>query len=274
MGNSQSKTAIITGAGSGIGLHLMGTLHKEGFQLGLADVQLSSAQEAIGDTGTLLYKTMDVRDAGSWQELLHEMTTRFGRVDYLFNCAGIVQPSFIYNSPLADIDRHIDINCKGTMYGTKIIADYMKTQGRGHIINMASLAGIAPIPGIALYSASKFAVRGFSLAAAQEYEPFGVAISVVCPDVVKTPMYDLELTFDEETALVFSGNMKVLTVEDVVKEIVKLMRSRKREITIPSSRGRLAKLAGLFPRLADVLRGRLTKKGLKQISILRGNHGA
>jgi 3-oxoacyl-[acyl-carrier protein] reductase len=267
-------TAIITGAGSGIGLHLAQTLAGEGYTIVLIDLQLSSVRERIAGNNHVLFKEMDVRDATEWESLRGEVSARYSRIDYLFNCAGIVQPGFVYNAPLSDIDRHIDINCKGTMYGTKVIGDFMKKQGSGHIINMASLAGITPVPGIALYSASKFAVRGFSLAASYEYAPFGVAISVVCPDVVKTPMYDLELTYEEETALVFSGSMKVLTVGDVVKEILKVMRTRKREVTLPSSRGRLAKLAGLWPALADALRGRLTRKGLKQKEILRRRDGA
>jgi len=265
----KSSVTIITGAGSGIGQHLAQTLSQQGHRLCLLDINLTSTQIILPASDYILYAAMDVRDTEAWKLALKESISRFGGVDYLINCAGIVQPSFIYNAPLSDVDRHFDINTKGSIYGTKIIGDYMKQQGSGHIINIASLAGIAPIPGIALYSASKFAIRGFSLAAAFEYEPFGVTISVVCPDLVKTPMYDLELQFKEETALVFSGDLKSLTPADVTHAIVKLMKSKKREICIPTSRGRLAKIAALWPWLADSVRSSLTKKGLKQMEKLK-----
>jgi 3-oxoacyl-[acyl-carrier protein] reductase len=221
-----------------------------------------------------MVKQMDVRDQTAWQSIASEATAVFGQIDYLFNFAGIVHPSFIYDADLSLIDSHIDINAKGTLFGTKVVGDIMKEQGSGHIINIASLAGIAPVPGIAFYTASKFAVRGFSLAASYEYEPFGVTISVVCPDLVKTPMYELELQHPEETALVFSGSTQVLTPEDVTRELLRLMKSKKREICIPESRGWLAKVASVFPWLADAMRGSLIKKGLIQIQKIKQTHHA
>jgi 3-oxoacyl-[acyl-carrier protein] reductase len=264
------SVTIITGAGSGIGQHLAQTLASLGHRLCLIDLNVSKTQEILPESEQLFYFTMDVRNTDSWQVVVKETISRYGQVDYLINCAGIVQPSFIYNAALSDVDRHFDINTKGSIYGTMIVGDHMKRQRSGHIINIASLAGIAPIPGIALYSASKFAIRGFTHAAAFEYEPFGVTMSVVCPDLVKTPMYDHELTFNEETALVFSGNIKSLSPADVTHEILTLMKSKKREICIPASRGRLAKLAALWPWLADTVRSSLTKKGLKQMKKLKG----
>lgn len=270
-----SPVALITGAGSGIGQHLAVSLHKQNLKLCLLDIHLDSTKVLIPASADVLFITMDVSSTSAWENMLDEVHKKFNRIDYLFNIAGVVQPGFVYNALLSDIDRHMDINAKGSMYGTKIIGDYMKQQGGGHIINMASLAGIAPVPGIALYTASKFAIRGFSLAAAYEYAPFGVHISVLCPDVVKTPMYDLELQHPDETALVFSGSMNVLTPEDVTREILKVLKSKKREVCIPESRGRLSKLASIWPWLADRVRGRLVKKGLKQINKLKQeSHGA
>ncbi|HRJ28153.1 MAG TPA: SDR family oxidoreductase [Cyclobacteriaceae bacterium] len=262
--------AIITGAGSGIGLHFAQSLAQQQFKVCLVDVNLESIESLVPASGNVMHRVMDVRSAEAWQNLVNDTAAIFGRIDYLFNFAGIVQPGFIYDADLTLIDKHIDINAKGSMYGTKVVGDYMKRQGSGHIINIASLAGIAPVPGIALYSASKFAIRGFSLAAAMEYKPFGVTVSVVCPDLVKTPMYDLELQYTHETALVFSGNLNALEPADVTREILKLMKSKKREICIPASRGRLAKVAALWPWLADRVRAALTRKGLAQMKKLKG----
>lgn len=260
--------AIITGANSGIGFAFAHALYAQQYRLCLVDIQLDNIQAALPASDQRMFYTLDVRDASAWKNLTDSVVQKFGTIDYLVNFAGIVQPGFIYDVPVSDIDRHIDINTKGTLYGTHAVGAHMKKQGHGHIINIASLAGIAPVPGIALYSASKFAVRGFSLAAAHEFAPFGVTISVVCPDLVKTPMYDLELQYREETALVFSGSKEVLTPERVVAEILAVMRTKKREVTIPASRGLLARLAGAWPWLADVVRGRLVKKGLRRMEKL------
>lgn len=262
--------AIITGAGSGMGFHFAKSLFQKQFKLCLVDINLDSLTNTLPACANVIHYRMDIRSVEAWQDLLRKVVETFGQLNYLFNFAGIVQPGFIYNADITLIDKHIDINAKGSMYGTKVIGDYMKEQGGGHIINIASLAGIAPIPGIALYSASKFAIRGFSLAAAMEYKPFGVSVSVVCPDLVKTPMYDLELQFKDETALVFSGNLKALEPADITRELLKLMKTKKREICIPASRGRLAKLAALWPWLADRARAALTRKGLTQMKKLKG----
>ncbi len=261
------SVGIIAGAGNGIGKHFASILNEKGFNLILIDRSLDQAERHLPPSDSILYYPMDVRDTDAWVRVVSLATEHWGKIDYLFNFAGIIQPSFIYNAPVTDIDLHIDINAKGSMYGTKIIGDYMKKQGRGHIINIASLAGIAPVPGIALYSASKFALRGFSLAAAYEYAPFGVTISVVCPDLVNTNMLDLQLKFKEETDLVFSGNNKPLQPADVTDALLALMKKPKREITIPASRGCLAKLASIWPALADRLKAKLMRKGARQKSL-------
>src|SRR5205823_4569252 len=110
----------------------------------------------------------------------------------------------------------------------------------GHIINIASMAALAPIPGISLYSASKYAVRGFSLAAAQELRAHGVYVTVVCPDAVQTPMLDAQLAHDEAAAT-FSGP-RLLTVEEVGRAIIgQGLARRPLEIYLPPSRGWLAR---------------------------------
>lgn len=261
--------ALITGAGNGLGQHLAKTLSGRNFNLLLTDIQLAATQSLLPEDDHIRYQLLDVRDPESWSRALRVVLDAFGTVDYLIHFAGIIQPSFIHRAPLGDVDKHIDVNAKGTIYGTKIIGDYMKLTGRGHIINIASLAGVAPVPGIALYTASKFAVRGFSLAAAYEYAPFGVTISVVCPDLVNTGMLDLQLNYHDETDLVFSGNSQPLQPADVTDAILQLMKTRKREIAIPESRGLLAKLASVWPALADRIKVHLMKKGARQKEKLR-----
>jgi 3-oxoacyl-[acyl-carrier protein] reductase len=136
----------------------------------------------------------------------------------------------------------------------------MVGRGGGHIINIASLAALAPVPGIALYSASKYAVRGFSLAAAQELRPHGVAVTVICPDAVDTPMLDRQIDQDA-AAMSFSG-ARFLTVDDVSAAVLgRALPKRPLEIHLPRSRALLARIADLFPRTALWLRPTLERRG-------------
>ena len=166
-------------------------------------------------------------------------------LDRLFNIAAYLKPGYIHETDPQEIDRHIDINVKGLIIGSQLAAKHMVEQGKGHIVNIASLGGIAPIPGIALYSTSKFAVRGFSLALAQELKPLGVKVTVICPDAIQTPMLALQEDYDE-AALTFSGP-KALSLEDIEKIVfAEVLPNAPIEVTLPWQRGALAKLGGAF----------------------------
>ena len=136
----------------------------------------------------------------------------------------------------------------------------MKPRKRGHIVNIGSLASLAPVPGLSLYSASKFAVRGFTLAAATELERDGIAVSLVMPDAVQTPMLDLQVAY-EEAALTFSGD-RTLTVEDIERTILDdVLVHRPLEVTVPAGRGFLARVANSAPALSRRLAPALAKRG-------------
>jgi 3-oxoacyl-[acyl-carrier protein] reductase len=173
---------------------------------------LEALRQSAGSADVLWTECQDVRDAGQWESLLAEMVRRWGRVDVLMNVAGVIRPGWVQEGSSVDVDFHLDINVKGVIHGTHAAARMMLKQGGGHIINIASLAGIAPIPGLSLYCASKFAVRGFTLAIAQELMQKGIKVTVVCPDAVQTPMLDMQVDY-EQAAMTFSGN-RVLTVEE------------------------------------------------------------
>ena len=149
------------------------------------------------------------------------------------------------------------------MLGTQTAARQMVRQGSGHIVNISSMAGIAPIPGIASYTASKFAVRGFSLAVAHELRPHGVSVSCVCPDAVETPMLELQMSH-AAAALTFTAK-RFLTVEDVGRAVFDhVLPRRPLEVTLPRRRGWLAKLTSLWPSTTGWLLPSLTKDSLKR----------
>jgi 3-oxoacyl-[acyl-carrier protein] reductase len=158
------------------------------------------------------------------------------------------------------------------MYGCKIIGEKMLKQGNGHIINFASLAGIAPVQGLSVYTASKFGVRGFSLALAQEWQSKNILVSVIAPDATDTNMLDEQMN-KPAAALTFSGN-SILTVNDIWEVVLKeVIQGKAIELWIPFNRGLQAYLGATFPKAAGWLTQLLTKKGLKGQESFRAKRG-
>jgi 3-oxoacyl-[acyl-carrier protein] reductase len=263
----KGKTIIVTGAGGGIGKQLVEELLKYNLNIVATDVEISSLRNYLtsrtNDSSKLLVMKQDVRLEKDWNSIIQEIETKQWELYGLINCAAVLLPGYIKNIELKDIDYHFDINTKGTILGCTIISQYLKKNNKkGHLINIASLAGVAPIPGIALYSASKFAVRGFSIALGYELKTDEIAVTVICPDAVKTPMLDLQISY-EEASMTFSGS--TLEPSDICNAIIQSFKDKNLEVLIPTSRGILAKIGNFFPSLAYSLISPLKKKGrLKQ----------
>jgi 3-oxoacyl-[acyl-carrier protein] reductase len=239
---------FITGATGGLGLALIEKLSSYKDNFIIATDIYKNYQFSYKN---VVYYQLDVSKFEKWEKLIKQIEKTYP-IDVLINLAGVIRPSYITDYRKEDIDRQIDINCKGIIYGCSVIVSYMKNRKKGQIINISSLAGVAPIPGISLYSASKFAVRGFSLAIAQELKPYNIFVSVVCPDAIKTPMLDLQKDYIE-AALTFS-NFRYLTPEEVSEIIIKkAIHKKKLEILIPSYRGLLAKISNFFPSTISIL---------------------
>lgn len=261
------KVVWITGCASGVGLYLAESFCLQGYKVIATDINYqglkAEAARRQWPMDRMILRKLDVRSESQWRKLLDVVVEKWGRLDTLLNVAGYLKPGYIDACDADEINRHIDINTKGVMFGSKVAAEQMVLQGKGHIINIASLAGVAPIPGIALYSASKFAVRGFTLALAQELKPKGVAVTAVCPDAIETPMLVLQEDYDE-AAMTFSGK-RFLTVEDIRDAIFdKVLPGKPIELTLPASRGWTAKLASMFPGIAFVLGDYLRKQGQRK----------
>jgi 3-oxoacyl-[acyl-carrier protein] reductase len=181
----------------------------------------------------------------------------------VLNIAGFLRPGYVRDFTAKDVDLHFDVNAKGTILGTRAAALRMIPRRSGHIVNFGSLASLAPVPGLSLYSASKFAVRGFSLAAATELREHGVAVTVIMPDAVKTPMLDLQVDH-EEAALTFSGE-RALTVEEIARLLIKrVLPHRPMEVAFPATRGFLARVANSAPEVSRLLAPVLKRRGLKR----------
>lgn len=255
---------FVTGAASGIGRHLVGALERAGHRVIAADLNLDGlararAEEAWSDLTLATY--LDVTSETDWAAALDFASERTGGVDVLLNVAGVLSPGFVVDVTAADVDRTFQVNVRGVVLGTREAARRMiRDRLPGHIVNFGSLASLSPVPGLSIYCASKWAVRGFTLSAAVELEPHRVAVSLVCPDAVETPMLDLQRS-REEAALTFSGS-RPLTVAEVSRVVVEqVLPARPLEISIPVARGLLARVGGALPSTAKVLYPLLRKKG-------------
>ncbi len=261
---------FITGCANGIGKHLVERMQSLDYQVIATDIDFEKLKSHGWDTQKVHLEKLDVSNASEWNEVIERSLKKFGKIDVLINNAGVITPGFIGELSIKDIDFQININLKGVMYGTKLAADLMVKQGFGHIINFASLAGVAPIQGLPVYSTSKFGVRAFSLAIATELKKQNVAVSVICPDLVDTNMLTLQLDY-EAANLTFSGN-KVLTVNDIADAVInRAIKNKEIEIMIPRHRGLLAKIANFFPSIANFLTETMKKRGNQNRIKMRKN---
>ncbi len=267
------RVAIVTGGASGIGRAIVTALAGEGDRVIAADVDvagLERAAEAEGwPAGRVSRRGLDVRDAAAWAEIVAATERDEGGLDVLVNNAGVLRPGAVESIASADVDFHFDVNAKGSIYGTLAAARAMAARGRGHIVNIASLAALAPVPGLSLYAASKHALRGFSLSVAVELKPKGVWVTCICPDAVATPMLDLQLDYPE-AAITFSGPAP-LRAGDVAGAVVYALAKRPVELALPLSRGLAAKAAGALPNLVHHLAPIFAKRGRdRQASMRKG----
>lgn len=262
---------IVTGAASGIGQALAKKLLARGDRVCACDVQpagLQALTALASSPAQLRLETLDVRDAEAWKVLVARVEAEDGAVDVLANIAGVLKENWIQDASAAEVDFHFDINVKGVIFGTQAIVPSMLARRQGHIINIASLAGLSPVPGLGLYSASKFAVRGYSLVAAMELADKGIAVTAVCPDAVQTPMLDIQQG-KAQTALTFSGP-RALSAEEVVAAILgPVLQDRPFEISLPGWRGATAKLAGTLPQLGNKAIGLFRKAGEKRQKLIQ-----
>ena len=183
--------AIVTGAASGIGRAISEALAQRGCQVVLADIEFDDAEAAAAQIrekgGRASARHLDVCDFAAVSELVTETMEKLGRIDYIFNNAGIVVAGEVANYTIDAWQRVIAVNLGGVVNGVQAAYPAMIRQGFGHIVNTASMAGLVISAGVG-YTATKYAVVGLSRALRIEAEVRGVRVSVICPGVIRTPI--------------------------------------------------------------------------------------
>jgi short-subunit dehydrogenase len=187
-------TAVFTGGASGIGRGLAEELAKRGCELVLADRQIELAEEVASkicaSCGKAKAVKVDVTDFKAVQQLVQETVERAGRLDYIFNNAGIGIGGNVSHYGIEDWNQIIDVNLNGVINGVQAAHKVMMTQGFGHIVNTASLAGLMPSPGNVAYATTKHAVVGLSNSLRAEAAQMGIRVSVLCPGFVRTAILE------------------------------------------------------------------------------------
>jgi NAD(P)-dependent dehydrogenase (short-subunit alcohol dehydrogenase family) len=244
------RTAVVTGAGSGLGRAIAAELIGRGYRVHVTDVDAGAADRVAAELGDAARGTaLDVRDEAACRGLA-ESIGRTGSLDLWVNNAGV----FFSGPPWeqsADVRQTmLDVNATGLMNGTIAALGPMRAAGRGHVVNVVSLAGIVAAPGEVAYSASKHAAMAFTLGTLFDLRRTGVKgiqLSAVCPDGIWTPMLEDKLD-DLDAAPSFSG--RLLTAGEVAKEVGKLTERPRPILIVPRRRGPMLRLVDLFPRLS------------------------
>ena len=260
-------TAVVTGAASGIGRGLAEELAKRGCEVVLADRQIELAAEVaskICDSGVKASAAkVDVTDFDAVEHLLQETVERTGRLDYVFNNAGIAIGGNVTHYGIEDWNQIVDVNLRGVINGVQSAYRVMTAQGFGHIVNTASLAGLMPSPGGVAYAATKHAVVGLSNSLRAESAHTGVRVSVLCPGFVRTAILEAggkygKMLIDippeqHQQMLQMIEKFKPISPHVFAKKALNSVAKNKAIIVIPSWWNLFWWIYRLFPSLAILL---------------------
>jgi NAD(P)-dependent dehydrogenase (short-subunit alcohol dehydrogenase family) len=264
------RVAIVTGGASGIGRALCEELARRGALVVIADIDIAGAQavaSAIAASGgQATAAALDVTHAEDVERLVEDTVRTQGRLDYMFNNAGIGVAGEVRELSLGDWRKCIDINLWGVIYGTRAAYTAMLRQGSGHIVNTASAAGLVGEPGLAPYSVTKSAVVSLSAALRAEAEGFGVRVSVVCPGFVDTAIYENAIGVKvDKNEFLAKLPVRLVSAADAARTILRGVERNEAIIVFPF----YARLAWWLARINPNILDRFHRKMLANLRAMR-----
>ncbi|GAB3369826.1 SDR family oxidoreductase [Amycolatopsis echigonensis] len=234
------KVVVVTGGAQGIGAATAAALHRRGCRLVLGDLDRIRAEKTAGELGPdVVASPLDVTDTAAFTAFLDDVERTIGPIDVLINNAGIMPLAPLDEEDDAATRRLLEINVHAVVHGTREAVKRMKPRGRGHIVNVASMAGKSGFPGAATYCATKHAVVGLSEAVRLELRGTGVEVSCVMPAVVRTEL---------ASGLGEARFIKSVGPDDVAAAIVDALERPKFDVFVPKSLDLTGRITRLFPR--------------------------
>jgi NAD(P)-dependent dehydrogenase (short-subunit alcohol dehydrogenase family) len=268
----ENKVAIVTGGASGIGRALCEELGRRGAAVViLADTDTERAEQAASAITTAGGRAraayLDVSRAKDVQGLIDDTVSEHGRLDYMFNNAGIAIGGEVRDLALEHWQRILAVNLWGVIYGTIAAYQAMTRQGFGHIVNTASLGGLIPEPMATPYATAKHAVVGLSTSLRAEAADLGVKVSVVCPGFVQTRALDaaMYVGIRREDAIAEMSSMRMMAATNCARVVLRGVERNKAIITD----GALTRLLWWLHRLSPTILDPLLRKGLDDMRALR-----
>jgi NAD(P)-dependent dehydrogenase (short-subunit alcohol dehydrogenase family) len=243
------KVVAITGGARGIGKATATALIRRGARIAIGDLDVALAERTAEELGgKAVAFELDVTSRDSFATFLDAAESELGPVDVLINNAGIMPIGPFVEETDETARLMVDINLHGVIYGTKLALERMQPRRSGHIVNVASQAGKAGLPGGATYCATKHAVVGLSEAVRAEGRDYGIEVSCVMPAVVNTELGG---------GLPDTRGVKKLEPEDVAEAIVEAIETNRFDVWVPSSSAGIAVVMNLMPRRGREAIGRL-----------------
>lgn len=258
--NFKDKTVVITGGSEGVGAATARKFANAGAKLVLAargKKKLETIAEELRNKTEVMIVAMDVTDADACANLLKKAAFEFGAIHVLVNNAGYHARGPFQDVPADDLGTMIDVNLRAPVVLSRLVIPYLKEAGEGAIVNVGSLAGRTPVPGAAAYCATKFGLRTFTFALAEELRETGIKLATVSPGPIDTG--SIMDNIDVVTDLTFSQPLS--TAAEVADEIMKLCVNDKRERSMPPLSGFLMTLTYLIPSIGRSMRPMLAAKG-------------
>ncbi len=234
------KVVAITGGARGIGRATAAALIAQGARVAIGDIDAPLAEQTASELGSgTIGLPLDVTSRESFDAFLTEVEDRVGPLDVIINNAGIMPIGPFVDETDATAKRLVDINLHGVIHGSKLALERFMPRGRGHLVNIASVAGKGGFPGGATYCATKHAVVGLSEAIRAEVRKTDIDVSIVMPVVVNTEL---------GSGLQRSRGIKVVEPDDVANAIVEALQTGRVDVYVPRQVGVLMKLAQVLPR--------------------------